>query len=98
MVKYNKLFEGVLDGKNNQKQICKMLSDNGGFLERHPARGYGEYVYGPTEEHPDSCKVVLKVRPEEGEAGHVALLGARQGRGDGDVHPERACDACHFRR
>ena len=67
MVKYNKLFEGVLDGKNNQKQIRKMLSDNGGFLERHPARGYGEYVYGPTEEHPDSCKVVLKVRPEEGE-------------------------------
>ena len=67
MVKYNKLFEGVLDGKNNQKQIRKMLSDNGGFLERHPVRGYGEYVYGPTEEHPDSCKVVLKVRPEEGE-------------------------------
>lgn len=65
MVKYNKLFEDVLDGKNNQKEIRKMLSDNGGFLERHPARGYGEYVYGPTEEHPDSCKVVLEVQPED---------------------------------
>ena len=69
MVKYNKLFEDVLDGKNNQKEIRKMLSDNGGFLKRHPARGYNEYVYGPTEEHPDSCRVVLEAKPEgpEGE-------------------------------
>lgn len=64
MVKYNKLFEDVLDGKNNQKQIRKMLADNGGFLERHPAKGYGEYVYGPTEEHPDRCRVVLEAKPE----------------------------------
>lgn len=65
MVKYNRLFEDVLDGKNNGKKIRQMISDNGGVLERHPVKGYGEYVYAPSEENPNRCRVVLEATPED---------------------------------